>query len=77
MLGSASVTMLASSCPMNAPMQTVPTTYQCARGLFRTATGLRGSLSSRRPSDANANWGSSERTPIFQRVSIDSSKTYF
>ena len=77
MLGSASVTMLASSCPMNAPMQTVPTTYQCARGLFRTAIGLRGSRRSRRPTDPNESCGSSTRTHPFQRVSINRSKTYF
>ena len=46
--GSANVTMLASSCPMNAPMQTVPTTNQGARGLMRTLAGLLGSVSTRR-----------------------------
>jgi hypothetical protein len=44
-LGSASVTMLASSCPMNAPTHTVATMYEWARRLSRMAAGRRGSVS--------------------------------
>jgi hypothetical protein len=44
--------MLTSSWPMKAPIETVPTTYQWARGLARTPAGRRGSVSSKRRSDA-------------------------
>ena len=61
---------------MNAPMHTVATTYQCARGLSRTATGLLGSCSRWYPTDLVDNWVSSKRlTNPFQRFFSYRSKT--